>query len=134
MRGFTFCDLLSQISESQFNIIMKKVLALLLLASPFYSLAQSNLTQTGRKEKFCVVYVHPAGSKYEIDIDDGTKKITKITELKDEKGKTVEFDSVVAILDYMSQRGWVLSTSASNIIQRGTTASFVLIYKQLLAN
>ena len=103
---------------------MKKVLNFLLLASPFYSLAQTDFTPNRQKEKFCLVYVYPHGEEYEVVIDDGAGKT------KD----AVQFDSVDAVLNYMSQLGWVLSTSASNIMQRGTGSNFVLIYKQLLAH
>ena len=102
---------------------MKKVLNLLLLASPFYAFAQTDFTANRYKEKTCLVYVYPHGAKYEVAIDDGGKN-----------KETIQFDSVDAIFNYMAQNGWVLSTSASNIMQRGTSSNFVLIYKQLLAN
>jgi len=102
---------------------MKKVLNFLLLASPFYSLAQTAFTPNRQKERFCLVYVYPLGSKYEVAIDDGTKN-----------KETLQFDSVDGIFNYMAELGWVLSTSASNIMQRGTASNFVLIYKQLLVN
>lgn len=102
---------------------MKKVLNLLLLASPFYALAQTDFGPIRQKEKFCLVYVYPLGAKYEVAVDDGT-----------ESKETLLFDTIDAIFNYMAQKGWVLSTSASNILQRGTASNFVLIYKQLLAN
>jgi hypothetical protein len=101
---------------------MKKVLNFLLLASPFYSLARTDFTPNRQKQKFCLVYVYPHGTNYEVAIDDGVGKNKDV----------IQFESVDAILNYMSQLGWVLSTSASNIMQRGTGSNFVLIYKQLL--
>lgn len=102
---------------------MKKVLNFLLLASPFYSLAQTDFTPNRQKERFCLVYVYPLGAKYEVAIDDGAKN-----------KEMLQFDSIDAVFNYMTQLGWVLSTSASNIMQRGTASNFVLIYKQLLPN
>ena len=101
---------------------MKKMLNFLLLASPFYSLAQTDFGPNRQKEKFCLVYVYPHGAKYEVAIDDGAKN-----------KETLQFDSIDAVFNYMAQLGWVLSTSASNIMQRGTSSNFVLIYKQRLA-
>jgi hypothetical protein len=102
---------------------MKKVLNFLLLASPFYSLAQTDFGPNRQKEKFCLVYVYPLGAKYDVAIDDGNQNKADL-----------QFDSVDAIFNYMAQSGWVLSTSAANIMRRGTSSNFVLIYKQLLAN
>ncbi|OKS88009.1 hypothetical protein [Mucilaginibacter polytrichastri] len=106
---------------------MKKMFNLLLLASPFYALAQTDLTQSLQREKFCLVYVYPVGAKYEVAIDDVATRQGKNKE-------AMQFDAVDDILNYMARHGWVLSTSASNIIKRGTTSNFVLIYKQLLHN
>jgi hypothetical protein len=96
---------------------MKKLLFLVLAVTPFFCRAQTDTAKYKQKEELCLLLVYPSGSSYEAYLDDGHKKAMKEMELKNGQGKAIEFGSMVNVLDYMSQRGWILNTSYPDIIR-----------------
>ena len=90
---------------------MKKLLFLLLFAIPVFCKAQTDTTNHQKKIAYCTVEITTSGSKYLASLDDGTKTKSKDMEIKDSKGKQIKFTSRIAILDYVTQQGWILVSS-----------------------
>ena len=90
---------------------MKKLLILLLLAVPFICKAQTDTSNYQKKIAYCTVEITQFGSKYFVSIDDDSKTKASDMEIKDSKGKQIKFTSRIAVLDYITQRGWTLVSS-----------------------
>jgi hypothetical protein len=111
---------------------MKKLLLLLLFISPICCFAQTDSLKYKQKEEFCEVqFARVLGGKFAVTIDNGNEKSGKATSLKDANGSKLKFKSVVSILNYMAQYGWVLVTSYSDVFQ-GSTDGTHLLYKREL--
>jgi hypothetical protein len=111
---------------------MKKLLVLLLFITPIYCFAQADSLKYKPKEEFCEVqFASALGGKFVVTIDNGNDNSDKATSLKDADGNKRKFKSVVSILNYMAQYGWVLVTSYSDVFQ-GATDGTHLLYKRAL--
>jgi len=89
---------------------MKNLLFLLLLL-PVFCHAQTDTTAYKKKIAYCTVEIAARGSYYLVSIDDGTTTKASAMEIKDSKGKQIKFTSRIAVLDYITQRGWTLVSS-----------------------
>ncbi|WP_158990614.1 hypothetical protein [Mucilaginibacter sp. L196] len=90
---------------------MKNLLFLLLLSLPVFCYAQTDTTVYQKKIAYCTVEIATRGSYYLVSIDDGTTTKASDMEIKDSKGKQIKFTSRIAVLDYVTQRGWKLVSS-----------------------
>ena len=90
---------------------MKNLLFLLLFSFPFFCLAQTDTNTYQKKVAYCTVEISHDGSKYAASLDDGTTTKANAMEIKDSKGKQMLFTSRIAVLDYITQRGWTLVSS-----------------------
>ena len=90
---------------------MKNLLFLLLFSFPFFCLAQTDTNTYQKKVAYCTVEIGHDGSKYAASLDDGTTTKANAMEIKDSKGKQMLFTSRIAVLDYITQRGWTLVSS-----------------------
>jgi hypothetical protein len=90
---------------------MKNLLFLLLFSFPFFCLAQTDTNTYQKKVAYCTVEISHDGSKYAASLDDGTTTKSNAMEIKDSKGKQMLFTSRIAVLDYITQRGWTLVSS-----------------------
>jgi hypothetical protein len=90
---------------------MKKIIFLTLFAIPIFCRAQTDTTNYQKKIAYCIVEIDTRGSNYLASLDDGTITKASAMEIKDSKGKQIKFTSRIAVLDYMTQRGWTLASS-----------------------
>jgi hypothetical protein len=91
---------------------MKKLLFLLLFTLPVFCKAQTDSASYQKKIAYCTVEIsHSGASKFVATLDDGTTTKINAMEIKDSKGKQIKFTSRIAILDYITQRGWTLVSS-----------------------
>jgi hypothetical protein len=92
---------------------MKNLLLLLLLAFPVFCHAQTDTTVYQKKIAYCTVEISHPGmtSNFVATLSDGTTTKTSAMEIKDSNGKQIKFTSRIAVLDYITQRGWTLVSS-----------------------
>jgi len=90
---------------------MKKLLFLLLFTLPVFCKAQTDSASHKQTVSYCTAEIYPDGSKYEIIMDDGTKKKSSQMEIKTPNGKVMKLDSRIAALNYVTQQGWTLVSS-----------------------
>jgi len=95
---------------------MKKLLLLVLLTVPIFCFAQTDTITKKQKNAFCEVEAYPHGSQYEIIINDGSQTKENGKALKDGQGKTMKFDTIVTVLNYVSKLGWTFVSSYALVL------------------
>jgi hypothetical protein len=110
---------------------MKKLLLMLLLISPIYCFAQTDSLKFKPKEEFCEVKAVPNYAGYQLRISEKNEKSDKMPWLKNADNKVRQFYSMVGVLNYMAQYGWILVTTY-NDVTRGNSDDIHLLYKRSL--
>jgi hypothetical protein len=108
---------------------MKKLLLLLLFAAPMFGFAQVTTPSPQQKGPFYIAEVYRGLSNCEVSIDDGSGKKVKNMMIKDAQGKTMKFNSVVSVINYLAQNGWSIITSYEDTLG-GATPSVALVIKR----
>lgn len=90
---------------------MKKFLFVICVAFPFFSFAQTDTTGTKQKEEYCMLVATGKffGKKINVSVDFGQEMPLLGNErLRDGNGNVMNFNSIVAALNYMAKNGWLL--------------------------
>lgn len=86
-----------------------------------------------KKEYFCEIKgTEKLNSKMEITFDflgNDSDKLSKKMQIVDEKGNPIEFNSMVAAMNYMSKRDWDFSEAYSTNLEDGTVVEHWILCK-----
>jgi hypothetical protein len=83
------------------------------------------------KEEFCQVKAEGYYFGYELKVSNKDEDFDKVAYIKDANNKARRFRSMVGVLNYMAQYGWVLVTSYVDVT-RGNSDNINLLYKRSL--
>jgi hypothetical protein len=97
---------------------MKKLIIMLLVSVPLFSLAQSDTTRAQPKEQYCMLIASEKflSAKFNVTVDfgDETKILTKEDQvLKGKLEKGGKFNSIIDALNYMAKQGWLFVNAYS---------------------
>lgn len=110
---------------------MKKIIALFFLIAPAYCFAQTDSLKYKPKEEYCEVVARHYYSGYELKISNKDEDFDKIEWLKNADNKVRKFKSVLGVLNYMSQYGWMLITTFTEVT-RGNSDDMHFVFKRPL--
>ncbi|WCT11516.1 hypothetical protein [Mucilaginibacter jinjuensis] len=111
---------------------MKKLFLLLLFVAPAYCFAQTDSLKYKPKEEFCEAETEGFSYGYRLKISKTDQNFDKVPYIKNTNNKPREFNSMIGIMNYMAQDGWVLVTSYPEALNNGLTQRLHLIYKRPL--
>ncbi len=113
---------------------MKKILFVISFVFPFFCFAQTDTTGTKQKEEYCMLFVSAKlfGKKINVNVDFGQEMpLLGNEKLRDGNGNVLNFNSIIAALNYMAKHGWLLVNAIPSELESGGTAFYYVMRRPI---